>query len=148
MRNRIGWSEKQPCTPESRSLRSAITAFIGLAAALTITALQCAELPVDESRGRVTGEARVNKLLAEMTLEEKIALIQGSEEDASTDQGQAGYLPGVKRLGVPGLRLADGPPGILTRLPSPAPTSTMGLAATFSTTDAEQNGRIIGLEAK
>lgn len=46
------------------------------------------------------------------------------------------------------MRFADGPPGILTRLPSAAPTATMGLAATFSREDARQNGLVIGLEAQ
>jgi beta-glucosidase len=93
-------------------------------------------------------DARVDRLLAQMTLDEKIAVIRGSQEAAATDQGQAGYLAGVPRLGIPSLRFADGPPGILTRLPSAAPTATMGLAATFSREDARQNGVVIGLEAQ
>ena len=96
----------------------------------------------------VTGDARVDKLLSEMTLEEKMALIRGASEDPATNQGQAGYLTGVPRLGIPSIRMSDGPPGVLTRLPSQAETCTMGLAATFSVTDAEDNGVVIGREAK
>jgi beta-glucosidase len=96
----------------------------------------------------VTGNAKVDKLLAQMTLEEKIAMIHGTGEDASTYQGQAGYLPGIKRLGIPPMRFADGPPGVLTRVPSIAPTSTMGVAATFSREDARLNGQVIGREAR
>ena len=92
--------------------------------------------------------ARVDALLKKMTLDEKFNLIRGMTEDDSTNQGQAGYLPGVARLGVPALRLADGPPGILTRKASIIPTSTMGLAATFSKQDAYDNGAVIGEEAK
>lgn len=92
--------------------------------------------------------ARVDALLKKMTLDEKFNLIRGVTEDDSTNQGQAGYLPGVARLGVPALRLADGPPGILTRKASIIPTSTMGLAATFSKQDAYDNGAVIGEEAK
>jgi beta-glucosidase len=93
-------------------------------------------------------DGRVDRLLAQMTFEEKIAVIRGTQEAAATDQGEAGYLAGVPRLGIPSMRFADGPPGILTRLPSAAPTATMGLAATFSREDARQNGVVIGLEAK
>jgi beta-glucosidase len=93
-------------------------------------------------------DARVTGLLEQMTLEEKIAVIRGKQEAAATDQGEAGYLAGVPRLGIPSMRFADGPPGILTRLPSAAPTATMGLAATFSREDARQNGVVIGLEAQ
>jgi beta-glucosidase len=96
----------------------------------------------------VTGNARVDKLLSQMTLEEKTALIRGAREDPATDQGQAGYLTGVPRLGIPPIRMSDGPPGVLTRLPSQAETATMGLAATFSVKDAEDNGVVIGREAK
>jgi len=96
----------------------------------------------------ITGNARVDKLLGEMTLDEKMALIRGAYEPAATSQGQAGYLKGVPRLGIPPLRMADGPPGVLTRLPSEAETATMGVAATFSKQDAEQNGIVIAREAK
>src|SRR5580658_305333 len=94
----------------------------------------------------VTGDARVDALLSKMTLNEKIALIHGTHEDPAVYQGQAGYLGGVSRLGIPGLRFADGPPGVLTRVPSQGETATMGVAATFSVKDAEENGLVIGRE--
>jgi beta-glucosidase len=57
-------------------------------------------------------------------------------------------MPGDAKLGVPWLRLADGPPGILTRHRSTAPTGTMGLGAAFSLEDARLNGVVIGRDAK
>jgi beta-glucosidase len=93
-------------------------------------------------------DARVDKLLSQMTLNEKLALIHGTHEDPAVYQGQAGYLGGVPRLGIPGLRFADGPPGVLTRHPSPSETATMGVAATFSRKTAEENGVVIGREAR
>src|SRR5215469_14352552 len=71
----------------------------------------------------VTGDARVDQLLRQMTLEEKMKLIHGSHEDPAVYQGQAGYLAGVPRLGIPGLHFADGPPGVLTRHPSQGETA-------------------------
>ena len=94
----------------------------------------------------VTGDARVDKLLSQMTLQEKLTLIHGTKEDPAVYQGQAGYLAGIPRLGIPGLRFADGPPGVLTRHPSAGETATMGVAATFSLKDAEDNGLVIGRE--
>ncbi|HEY1253795.1 MAG TPA: glycoside hydrolase family 3 C-terminal domain-containing protein [Terracidiphilus sp.] len=94
----------------------------------------------------VTGDARVDKLLSKMTLEEKMTLIHGASEDPAVYQGQAGYLAGIPRLGIPGLRFADGPPGVLTRHPSQGETATMGVAATFSRKTAEENGLVIGRE--
>ena len=107
-----------------------------------LTAVAQSAVPV------VTGDARVDKLLSQMTLDEKLALIRGASEDPTTNQGQAGYLTGVPRLGIPPIRLSDGPPGVLTRVPSQAEIATMGLAATFSVKDAEDNGVVIGREAK
>ncbi len=96
----------------------------------------------------VTGDARVDQLLSQMTFDEKMALIRGASENPATNQGQAGYLTGVPRLHIPPLRFSDGPPGILTRNPSQAETATMGLAATFSQADALANGQVVAREAK
>jgi beta-glucosidase len=96
----------------------------------------------------VTGDTRVDKLLSQMTLEEKLTLIHGTHEDPAVYQGQAGYLAGIPRLGIPGLRFADGPPGVLTRHPSAGETATMGVAATFSVKTAQENGLVIGREAR
>ncbi len=116
-------------------------AFLGAAAyALAATVVLAQAVPV------VTGDARVDKLLSQMTLQEKLTLIHGTKEDPAVYQGQAGYLAGIPRLGIPGLRFADGPPGVLTRHPSSGETATMGVAATFSVKDAEDNGLVIGRE--
>jgi beta-glucosidase len=96
----------------------------------------------------VTGNVRIDGLLSRMTLAEKLTLIHDGREDPRTYQGQAGYIGGVLRLGIPGLRLADGPPGVLTRHPSQAETATMGVAASFDVGLAEQNGVVIGREAR
>ncbi len=111
-----------------------------VAIALSASAVLAQSVPV------VTGDARVDKLLSQMTLEEKLTLIHGTKEDPSVYQGQAGYLAGIPRLGIPSLRFADGPPGVLTRHPSQGETATMGVAATFSVKDAEDNGIVIGRE--
>ncbi|MDE2181620.1 MAG: glycoside hydrolase family 3 protein [Alphaproteobacteria bacterium] len=89
----------------------------------------------------------IGAYLSQMSLEEKMALIRGEVEPPATNQGQAGYLTGVPRLRIPPLRFADGPPGVLTHMQSPALTATMGLAATFSRADARDNGVVIGDEA-
>jgi beta-glucosidase len=113
---------------------------MGLALVLSAAMALAQTVPV------VTGDARVDKLLSQMTLAEKLTLIHGTHEDPAVYQGQAGYLGGVPRLGIPGLRFADGPPGVLTRHPSQAETATMGVAATFSRKSAHDNGLVIGRE--
>ncbi|MGD0577337.1 MAG: glycoside hydrolase family 3 C-terminal domain-containing protein [Bryobacteraceae bacterium] len=117
-----------------------------MTSALVLAYFSVAALLAQEPK--ITSSPRVDHLLSQMTLDEKIAMIHGTGEDAATYQGEAGYLPGIPRLGIPPLRLADGPPGVLTRVPSVAPTSTMGVAATFSREDAQANGALIGREAR
>ena len=119
--------------------------ILGLAA---IIALGAGLAWAQQSVPVVTGDARVDKLLSQMTLEEKTTLIHGTSEDPAVYQGQAGFLAGIPRLNIPGLRFADGPPGVLTRHRSQAETATMGVAATFSVKDAQANGLVIGREAR
>jgi beta-glucosidase len=59
----------------------------------------------------------VDALIAQMTLDEKLLLVSGGPENSAGgyDEYSAGYLRGVPRLGIPGLRLADGPPGVATK---------------------------------
>jgi beta-glucosidase len=96
----------------------------------------------------ITGDPRVDGLLEQMTLNEKLTLIHDGPENPREYQGQAGYIGGIARLGIPGLRLADGPPGVLTRVPAQAETATMGVAATFDLQLARLNGVVIGREAR
>lgn len=133
------------CGKQNVLLRFILT--IGLLLLFTPQGMVASDLhkPAPES---VTGNTRVDKLLSEMTLSEKISLIHGALEPAATYQSEAGFWAGLPRLGIPPVRMADGPPGILTRVPSSAPTCTMGLAATFSLLDAQKNGELIARQAR
>ena len=95
-----------------------------------------------------SGNDRVDRLLSQMTLAERISMIHGAPEDPATSQGQPGYVPGIPRLGLPALRLVDGPPGVLTKVWSTGMPATMALAATFSREDARKNGEVIGGDAR
>ncbi len=59
-------------------------------------------------------ENRVNRLLSEMTLEEKIAQMAGDSGILLPEGERLWNVPGVERLGVPPLKLADGPRGVGT----------------------------------
>ena len=122
-----------------------------VAGALALGLIACAAQTHNDSPAAAIGgspDARVAHLLSQMSLEEKISLLHGAPEDARNDLGEAGYLPGLARLGIKPLRLADGPPGVLTRDPATALTATMGLAATFSEDDARANGVAIARDAR
>ncbi|MDH6221373.1 beta-glucosidase family protein [Streptomyces pseudovenezuelae] len=89
---------------------------------------------------------RVEGLITKLTLDEKISLLHGATDPASL--GQAGYVPGVKRLGIPPLRLADGPAGVrVTRHATALPAPVL-LASTFDPQLARRYGQVIGREGR
>ena len=85
---------------------------------------------------------RANALLARMTLAEKIAMMH---QGASCDYGAC--VDGNTRLGIPQLRLQDGPAGVadgaagVTQLPAP-----VAVAASWDTALTGQYGQVIGSE--
>ncbi|HTP39703.1 MAG TPA: glycoside hydrolase family 3 C-terminal domain-containing protein [Steroidobacteraceae bacterium] len=83
---------------------------------------------------------RVDALLQQLTLPEKISLLAGD--------GTGMNLPALARIGLPSLHMMDGPQG--TRLPSPsvAYPASIALAASFDTVLARQVGEQIGLDAR
>ncbi len=98
----------------------------------------------------MTGDKVVDSLLSQMTLTEKITLLAGQSVSTVTgdaNQNQAGYLPGIARLGIPSLTLSDGPPGVVTKQNSTGHVGEMGVAATFDDAQAEAEGRVIGSDA-
>lgn len=89
---------------------------------------------------------RVEGLIARLTLDEKISLLHGATDPEPL--GQAGYVPGVKRLGIPPLRLADGPAGVrVTRHATALPAPVL-LASAFDPDLARRYGRVIGHEGR
>ncbi|MEU0740222.1 glycoside hydrolase family 3 N-terminal domain-containing protein [Streptomyces sp. NPDC006134] len=89
---------------------------------------------------------RVERLLARLTLAEKISLLHGATDPAPL--GQAGYVPGVERLGIPPLRLADGPAGVRVTARATALPAPVLLASAFDPELARRYGRVIGREGR
>ncbi len=89
---------------------------------------------------------RVTDLVGSLTREEKLSLVHGAVDPEGT---ATGYLPGIERLDVPPLRLADGPLGVRTPgRPATAFPAAIGLAATFDDDLARRQGAAIGREAR
>ncbi|MEV7288454.1 glycoside hydrolase family 3 C-terminal domain-containing protein [Streptomyces sp. NPDC093252] len=89
---------------------------------------------------------RAGALLEQLTLDEKISLLHGATDPAPL--GQAGYVPGVKRLGIPPLRLADGPAGVRVARHATALPAPVLLAAAFDPALARRYGEVIGREGR
>jgi beta-glucosidase len=84
-------------------------------------------------------ERRIDSILSQMTLEEKVDLIAGVDFF---------YLRGVPRLGVPRRRMADGPMGLRNDGPATAFGGGIALAATWNPALAERIGVEFGRDAR
>ncbi|HEX7174478.1 MAG TPA: glycoside hydrolase family 3 C-terminal domain-containing protein, partial [Pyrinomonadaceae bacterium] len=84
-------------------------------------------------------ERRVESLLRQMTIEEKIDLLGGVD---------GFFVRGVERLKVPRLKMADGPNGVRHYGPATAMPSGIALAATWNEQLARRVGAEIGRDAR
>jgi beta-glucosidase len=96
-----------------------------------------------------TPDTRAAAMLTLMTQTEKLQLVQGGEtaSNSSVPLGAAGYVPGIPRLGIPELYLADGSVGAGNGVgPATALPSSLANAASFDLNEATKYGNIIGTE--
>jgi len=89
---------------------------------------------------------RVLQLVGKLTLSEKLTLVRGAQDPKNL--GQAGYIPGVPRLGIGALRLTDGPAGIRVGKPATAMPAPVSMAATFNPEIAMRFGATVGKEGR
>jgi beta-glucosidase len=118
--------------------------------ALTMASAAAQERPLYLDAGQPI-EARINNLLPQLTLEEKVSLVHGNANFTTA---------GVPRLGIPELWMDDGPLGVREEVGeqfkivgrtddfATAMPATLGLAATWNPELAVAYGSVIGQEAK
>src|ERR1035437_6030016 len=106
-------------------------------------------------------DQRADLLIGQMTLDEKIQLLHGSQGGrgapsaapaTSRSNGGAGWVPGIERLGIPDINMADSAVGVArgaaesrysTLLPS-----TLGATASWNPDLALLYGQVIGRELR
>jgi beta-glucosidase len=84
-------------------------------------------------------EVNVDELAGKMTLKEKVDFIGGTN---------GFYIRGYEHLGIPEIRMADGPLGVRNPGPSTAFPAGIALAASFDKELAHDVGKAIGAEAR
>jgi len=84
-------------------------------------------------------EARVNSILSQLTLEEKIDLLGGVD---------GFFIRDVPRLKLPRFKMADGPIGVRNFGPATAMAGGIGLTATWNPELAQRVGNEIGRDAR
>jgi len=110
--------------------------------------------------GTLTG-ADLHALVSQMTLSEEVGMVHGEGDPPNSAAalaycaasavgcvGQAGWIPGVARLGIPPLQMTDGPAGIRLAHVETAMPAPVGLAATFDPAAAYAYGRTVGLAGR
>jgi len=105
-------------------------------------------------------DKRADLVLQQMTLEEKLQLVHGSGWGVLRDDAPvaarhnhgAGFMPGIDRLGIPDINLADSAVGVRMAAPDSRYAtllpSVLGLAATWDTSAAHLYGEVIGRELR
>ncbi len=89
-------------------------------------------------------EQKIEALLHTMTLDEKYTYLGGN--GTGTKYGNAGYLPGTPRLGVPETRMHDGPSGVLSLWPTTNTPDRQLAAATWDDELLYAYGKVYGSE--
>jgi beta-glucosidase len=105
--------------------------------AVALCGLSMAARPQGEAQSE--GDSRADAILAKMTLEQKIDYIGGTE---------GFYVRAMPELGVPALRMADGPMGVRNFGPATAMAAGINLAATWDPKLAQRVGEQIGRDAR
>ncbi|MEU9183672.1 glycoside hydrolase family 3 C-terminal domain-containing protein [Streptomyces sp. NPDC048484] len=126
--------------------RRSVLRLLGGATAVALAATTGSPAPARAAVREPAAGPRVESLLTRLTLDEKISLLHGATDPKSL--GQAGYVPGVERLGIPPLRLADGPAGVRVKRRATALPAPVLLASAFDPGLARRYGRVIGHEGR
>jgi len=97
--------------------------------------------PSSGSARRETDGERIESLLHQMTLEEKVHMLFGGEQPGISQ------LPGVPRLGIPAMLPSDGPRGMSAAEGTAFP-SGIGLGSSWDPSLFKAAGQVIGQEAR
>ena len=113
-----------------------------LRASLAVLAVLCSAtctMPQGAHQPLAEVEKRVEALLSKMTVEEKITLIGGINDF---------YTRAIPRLGLPALRMSDGPMGVHDYGETTAYPAGIALAASWDTDLARRVGISMGQDAR
>lgn len=90
---------------------------------------------------------KINAIVEAMTAQEKMAMLYGWPDPEGTGKiANAGYNPGIARLGVPEIRMYDGPTGVTSICETTGLPNPVLLAATWDEGLAYEFGRVAGSE--
>ena len=136
-----------------------VIAALGTIIATSVAAAQVADRPW--MNPKLSPEERADMVLKQLTLDEKLALLHGNGMAHAPQwqmplshltNGGAGYVEGVKRLGIPPLVISDAGYGVrdsgANGRYSTAMPSSLGAAASWDQDSACEFGTVIGQELR
>jgi beta-glucosidase len=119
-------------------MKRTLCSFVAvLSLVFNVSAPALAQTNASPAQGDV--ERRVEAILARLTLEEKIDLLGGTD---------GFFIRDIPRVGLPRLKMADGPLGVRNFGPATAMAGGVSLAATWNPSLAERVGTEIGRDAR
>ena len=141
-----------------------VVSAVSASPAMSATARQPGAVAVARASGTAaqgwdTGtltDADLHALVSQMTLSEEVGMVHGEGDPPSSAAanascaasavgcvGEAGWIPGVARLGIPPLRMTDGPAGIRLRHVETAMPAPPGYSR-FQVQALDSNRHVIG----
>lgn len=106
------WGSRPAATRAVGIALAAVLLAAGTTSARLATRARAAPPPPAWMRTDLTPHQRAELLLAAMTTDEKIAMVHGAGWKPAGAGAYASTIPGNARLGIPEIRLADGPGGV------------------------------------
>lgn len=88
---------------------------------------------------------QASAMVDQMTVEEKVSVVSGQ---TSAKDGCAGLIPGVPRLGFPGICVNDGPNGLHDMAAVNGYPSGITIGASWNKQLALERGQFMGMESK
>ena len=148
----VGGCEAESLTGVKTGCEAALSfALAGMLAACgTVTPMSPSTVPPLQPPQQETADQRADALLAKMTQDQKLHMVQGG--GATTNggllpRGGGGWISGIPSLGIPDLYFADGSVGVGNEVgPATALPSSIASAAGWDTTAAYSYGQMIGTE--
>lgn len=113
-----------------------------------IAAIAAAGMAIAQPKITPQAKARAAELVSKMTLEEKCTLIHGVKNPGLDSTSDGFHILPIRRLGIPAVRMADGPQGVRNKTNSTYYPCGISLAASWNRKVAEKVGEGIGLDAR
>ncbi len=90
---------------------------------------------------------RATELLAAMRLADKVHMLHG-DDSGQSPVPTVGYIPPIRRLGVPPITMTDGPAGVRNGQRATAMPAPIAAAASWDRSVAREYGTVVGRDAR